>query len=238
METGKTYQNMLCVANMKVVKLTKSICDEFVTKKHYSKRASIFWAGFGLIEDNMITGVVVYGQPSPAIQKYAFEDREFRLYELSRLVVQSKTKNAPSFLIGNSMKMLESPCAIVSYSDMEYNHSGIIYQATNWLYTGSTISHDHMYLVEGVRVHSMTLRDKGITSPKTWAKENNIQTIKPFAKHRYFQFIGDKRQKKMMVNKLKYDIIKEYPKSEKTMYDSGEDLNIKLNESTLTNFFN
>ena len=177
---------------MRVIKISKSICNEIITKKHYSHKPSIFWAGFGLIEDNKVTGVCVYGEPSPAIQKYAFNDRDFQLYELSRLVVQSKTKNAASFLIGNSLQMLKSPCAVVSYSDTEYNHSGIVYQATNWLYTGSTTSHDHLYLIDGVRTHSMSLRDKGITSPKTWAKDNNIQTVKPFPKHRYFQFVGDK----------------------------------------------
>jgi hypothetical protein len=132
--------------------------------------------------------------------------------------------------------MLKAPCAVVSYSDTEFNHSGIVYQATNWLYTGSTVSHDHMYLVDGVRTHSMSLRDKGITSPKTWAKENNIQTVKPFPKHRYFQFVGDKRQKKMMISKLKYDIIDVYPKSEKTMYDDGQDLDISI-ATTLEEFF-
>lgn len=36
--------------------------------------------------------------------------------------------------------------------------------------------------------------------------------------------------------KLKYDIVKEYPKSEKTMYDSGEDLDIII-ATTLEEFF-
>jgi hypothetical protein len=47
---------------MLVIKLDKKSCNEFVIKKHYSHRAPIFWAGFGLIEDNQVTGVVVYGQ--------------------------------------------------------------------------------------------------------------------------------------------------------------------------------
>lgn len=215
---------------MEVIKISKAICEEFVTKKHYSRRASIFWAGFGLIENGMITGVCVFGQPSPAIQKYAFQERDFKLYELSRLVVQSKSKNAASFLVSNALKQLEAPCAVVSYADTEYGHSGIIYQATNWMYTGNTVSHDHLYIVDGKRTHSMTLREKGITSPKAWAKENNIQTVKPFPKHRYFIFHGDKRQKKVMQSKLKYAIVDTYPKSEKTMYDSGDDLQISVAE--------
>ena len=206
---------------MKIIPVEKSICDYFVKTKHYSRRASIFWAGFGLIENGMITGVAVYGQPSPPIQKHAFKDRAFRLYELSRVVVQSKTKNAASYLIGNSLKMLERHCAVISYADMEQNHCGIIYQATNWTYTGSTVSHDKAYIVDGIRTHPMTLRDRGITDPTRWAKENGIETVAPMEKHRYFQFVGDRRQKAEMMSKLNYQIIKPYPKCEQKRYDDG-----------------
>lgn len=212
---------------MKIVKLSKQDCEPFILKKHYSRRMPIFWAGFGLIENNKIEGVCIFGQPSPPIQKHSFKDRNFRIYELSRLVVQSETKNASSFLVGQSLKMLEpKPCAVISYADMEMNHAGIIYQATNWIYTGSTVSHDHLYLIDGKRVHPMSLRDKGITNPKEWARENNIQTVKPFPKHRYFYLIGNRREKRNMLAKLNYPIIIEYPKCEQKRYDAGEVLNI------------
>lgn len=213
-----------------VIALKKHQCDEFVTKKHYSRRASIFWAGFGLVENGDIVGVCVYGQPSPQVQKSAFKDRDFRLYELARLVIQTKSKNAASFLVGRSLQMLESPSAVVSYADMEQSHAGIVYQATNWIYTGQTVSHDHLYLIDGARVHPMTLRDRGITSPKEWAAENGITTVKPFPKHRYFYLIGTKSQKKRMFDSLSYAVIKDYPKCEKKMYDDGPIINMKVQQ--------
>lgn len=214
---------------MRVIPISKSVADAFVKQKHYSRRASIFWAGFGLEEDGQITGVAVYGQPSPPIQKHAFKDRDFRLYELARVVVQSKTKNASSFLVGNSLKLLEpKPCAVISYADMEQNHCGIIYQATNWLYTGSTKSHDKAYIVDGKRTHPMTLRDQGITDPTRWAKENGIEMVKPMEKHRYFQFVGDKRQRSAMRSKLNYPALAQYPKCDQQRYDDGPDLCIQV----------
>lgn len=206
---------------MEVVKIDKATCELFVKTKHYSRKPSIFWAGFGLIENNKIVGVAVYGQPSPPIQKHAFTERDFRLYELSRVVVQTSTKNAASFLIANSLKMLESPCAVVSYADMEQKHCGIIYQATNWLYTGATVSHDKLYVIDDVRTHPMTLRDKGITDPTRWAKENNIPMVKPMQKHRYFFLCGTSKQKKRMLKKLRYPVIKDYPKCDQNRYDDG-----------------
>lgn len=210
---------------MKVVTVDKRTVDEFVSKKHYSRRPSVFWAGFGLVENDAITGVVVYGMPSPPISRSAFKERDFRLYELSRLVVQTDTRNAASFLIANSLKLLERPSAVVSYADSEWSHCGIVYQATNWTYTGATVSHDHAYLVNGERLHPMSVRDKfGVKNPKQWAKENGIQTVKPMPKHRYFFFNGDKRQKRSMIDRLAYAIIAEYPKCDQKRYDDGPQL--------------
>lgn len=150
------------------------------------------------------------------------------------LVVWSKTKNATSFFIANSLKLLYrklgEPFAVVSYADSEYGHAGIIYQATNWIYTGATKSHDKAYIIDGKRIHPMTLRDRGITNPTTWAKENNIEMVKPEPKHRYFIFVGDKRSKKKMLHKLKYPIVNEYPKCVQKRYDTGPDIYISVPE--------
>jgi len=212
---------------VKVIKTNKSIADAFVSAKHYSRRPSVFWEAFGLVEDGMVVGVVVYGQPSPPIQRHAFRGRDFRLYELTRLVVQTKTKNAASILVGRSLQMLsERPSAVISYADTEHGHAGIVYQATNWIYTGATVSHDKAYIVDGKRMHPMTLRDRGITDPARWAKEHGIETVPPMEKHRYFYFVGDRRQKKSMMEKLVYPVIADYPKSDRTRYDDGPDLSI------------
>jgi len=220
---------------MDVVPLSKKICDEFVTKKHYTRRASIFWVGFGLVEDKRIQGVCVFGQPSPSIQKHAFKDRDFRLFELARLVVQTKTPNASSFLVGGALRQLEPrPCAVISYADSEQGHCGFIYQATNWLYTGAVVAHDKMYIVEGKRMHAMTLRDRGITAPTRWAKEHNIPMVKPSPKHRYFFLCGNKAQKKTMKKLLNYPIVTEYPKTDPTRYDDGPDIIVKHEEVSHT----
>ena len=214
----------------KVVRIDKSMAEKIISAKHYSRRASIFWEAYGLVVCDYLAGVVVYGQPSPPIQRSAFKDRDFKLYELGRLVVQTKMPNAASILVGRSLKMLERPSAVVSYADTEWGHAGIVYQATNWLYTGATKSHDHAYIVDGKRTHPMTLRDRGITNPKQWAKDNGIETVAPMPKHRYFYLNGSVAQKKSMLRKLAYQVVPEYPKLDKSMYDSGADVIIKLQD--------
>lgn len=74
----------------------------------------------------------------------------------------------------------------------------------------------------------MTLRDRGITDPTRWAKENGIEMVKPMEKHRYFQFVGDRRQCHSMKGKLNYPVLKTYPKCDQRRYDDGPDLCIKV----------
>jgi hypothetical protein len=216
---------------MKIIKLDKKTCNEIVSAKHYHKKLGIFWEGFGLIEDGTITGVCVFGQPSAMIQKHAFKDKDFRLYELTRLVVQSKTRNAPSFLIANAIKLLKcNPCAIISYADSAMNHCGIVYQATNWLYTGSPTACGKNVVIDGEVMHPSTLYDMGIKNQHKWAKEKGYELIQQKPKHRYFQFRGNKKQKREMIRKLRYDIVEEYPKCEKQMYDDGDDIVIEIEQ--------
>jgi len=214
-----------------VMPITKRQADAVISRRHYSRRPSIFWAGFGLVVDGMVEGVVVYGQPSPPIQKHSFADRDFRLYELSRLVVQTERKNAASFLVGRSLKMLEQHSAVVSYADSAWGHVGSIYQATNWLYTGATKSHDHLYLVGGQRLHPMTLRDQGILDPKRWAKENGIETLPPEPKHRYFFLNGSKTQRKAMLAALRYPV-EAYPKADQQRYDAGGHVSLAVADTS------
>lgn len=207
---------------MKIERIEKKAAEAIIKAKHYSGRLGIMWEAFGLFIDGRIIGVCCYGQPSAPIQKHAFTDRDFRLYELTRLVIdRGAPANAASFLISGSLKMLsEKPCAVVSYADSAHGHCGIVYQATNWIYTGATKAHDSLYLVNGEKLHAMTVMDRfKVTDPGRWAKENGIQRIKPDAKHRYFMLIGSKSKKRKMLSTLRYPVIAEYPKTDKTLYD-------------------
>jgi hypothetical protein len=209
------------------MKVIKKRAKRWIEQKHYRHTLGVFWEGFALVIDDKIEGIVCYGQPSAPIQRYAFHERDFRLYELTRLVIQTSKKNAASFLIGNSLQMLSNtPCAVISYADGGMGHIGFVYQATNWIYTGEVTAHDKFYIVNGEKLHPMTVRDRyNVSKPTKWAKENGIEMVKPEPKHRYFQFVGTKREKRQMISKLKYEKIDAYPKGESHRYDAGDRIN-------------
>ena len=66
-----------------------------------------------------------------------------------------------------------------------------------------------------------------------WAKENNIERIKPKIKYRYFFINADKNTKKDMIKKLRYPIIKDYPKCDKKMYDAGDNILMNYQDANI-----
>lgn len=206
-----------------VKRIDRKNAEAVVVSKHYTRRLGIFWEAFGLYYAGVLSGVVVYGQPSAPINRHAFKDRDFRLYELTRLVVERGLHNGASVLISRSLALLSvQPCAVISYADSSAGHCGIVYQATNWAYTGATTAHECMYVVDGEKLHAMTVMARfNVTNPGEWAKANGIERVKPGQKHRYFQFVGSRSQKRAMMRKLSYPIVAEYPKADKALYDDG-----------------
>lgn len=183
---------------MLVKPIDEHLARKIVSRKHYSRALGIFWEGFGLFQGEQLIGVCIFGQPSPSIQKHAFKERKgFFFYELTRLVVEEGIKNGASFLISHALQMLHHrPAAIISYADTAHGHCGIVYQATNWEYTGPVCHNGNRYLYEGKLIHPITVRDKlGRTDHVSWAKENNIPIIPAEVKHRYFFFIGSATEK-------------------------------------------
>jgi len=211
-------------------------------EKHYARRKPMFQFAYGLIDElGNIQGVVVYGRPPVQIEKSVFINKidcSYKVYELTRLIVQTEHKNASSFLIANSLKLLPKNNIVVSYADSNMNHCGIVYQSTNWIYTGANKAHDCEYIINGVKTHPKTITERlGITSIAKWAKENNIERVKPKEKHRYFYINADKRTKKCMIKNFRYKIVTEYPKCEKHKYDDGMPILMNIKLETQSNLF-
>lgn len=214
---------------MKVESIPSNECVQWILKKHYAHRMPCVTNAFGLFEDMLLTGIVTYGPcPTPAVPQGICGGRFKEIvFELNRLCVDSKTKNASSFLISHSLKLMPKPSIIVSYADEGMGHKGYIYQATNFLYTGAVIAHDSEYMVNGIKTHARSITAKGHTAVKEWARKNNIEEIKPKPKHRYVMFLGSRKEVKEMKSFLKYPILNEYPKGETKRYDASSEVPIQ-----------
>ena len=183
-----------------VVEIPYSATKDWILNIHYAKRMPSISFAYGLYRHDEMVGMVSYGTPaSPFLCKgICGEEHKKNVIELNRLVLKDNLPNEASFLVSRSLKLLPRPKVVVSYADTAQDHAGIIYQACNFLFTGTTKPRTDMAGKDGK--HSRHhLGDR----------QNRINRS---AKHRYVYFIGSKKDKKILRNALNYTIQNSYPK--------------------------
>lgn len=185
-----------------VKQITREETLDYILNLHYAGRVPSISFAYGLFKEGEFVGCVTYGSPaSPSLCKgVCGEEYRPNVIELNRLVLRDNLKNEASFLVSRSLKMLgrEHNKIVVSYADTAQNHLGIIYQASNFLFTGTSKKRTDMASKDGKHSrHNMGDRTKRVVrSPK----------------HRYITFIGEKKFKKKARKALRYKV-ETYPKS-------------------------
>lgn len=185
---------------------------ELVVKNHYLHRKAPCSFAFGLFEGDRIIGCVVYGTPSSAPLRSGIcgEDEKNNVIELTRLWIEDDTpKNTESFLIGNTIKLIDKEI-VVSYAEIEQGHIGIVYQATNWLYTALSAKRTS-WVIEGMDKHCQTIADKYTAKELREKYGDKFKSVPRPRKHRYVYLNCNRRRKKELLNKLRYKL-ENYPK--------------------------
>lgn len=202
------------------------ICKEWCIKKHYAKRIPPIEYAFGLFDNNNITqGIVTYGTPVSSTLRNLWGG-QYKLMELNRLVINAGLeKNVLSFLVSQSLSQLPKPMVIVSYADTSQFHHGYIYQATNWIYTGLSLPFKDYYVKGMEHLHNGTIMDmsRGKENRVQWLRDkfgDNLIMIERPRKHRYFMFIGSRRDRKNMDKMLPYEKMP-YPKGDNKRYEDS-----------------
>jgi hypothetical protein len=191
--------------------LEKKKALEIIIKEHYLHRRCAASFCFGLFKGEEVIGVIIYGTPpSASLRMCCGQEHTKDVIELMRLWVRDDAeKNLESFLIGNTLKMIDKPI-VVSYADTSQGHLGKVYQATNWLYTGTSVPG---YYLECEGLHYISLMDSVGSAKFEDIKKKfpNVKKIPRSKKHRYIYFNCSKKKKKYLLNKLKFPILP-YPK--------------------------
>jgi hypothetical protein len=189
---------------------------DIVVEKHYLHRKCPVSYAYGLVDitTSEVMGVVTYGvSPSSTLLKGICGPEEARnVYELNRLWVDDMVaKNGESYLVANSMKLLDREI-IVSFADTSQGHVGYIYQAANFIYTGLSAKFKDPKVVGKENMHHATYAN-GLTNAQVIEKfgAENVTFVERPRKHRYIYFNCDKRRKKELLKKLRYKTMP-YPK--------------------------
>jgi hypothetical protein len=202
------------------------LCKEWLLYKHYARRIPPIEYSFGLFDLNgTMQGIVTYGTPVSSTLRNLWQNK-YKLIELNRLCVnEGLEKNVLSYFVGISLKMLPKPFVIASYADTSKNHHGYIYQATNWLYTGLSVAFKD-YMIKGMEhLHNGTIMDmsRGQENRVQWLRDkygDDLIMVDRPQKHRYFYFLGNRKQVKDMFKMLPYEL-QPYPKGENKRYDAS-----------------
>src|SRR5690625_4130613 len=194
-------------------------CKEWILKKHYAGRMCPITYKFGLFDNNgIIQGIVTFGTPVSSTLRDLWKSK-YKVIELNRLCVnEGLVKNSLSWFVSKSIKLLPKPLVLVSYADSSMNHHGYIYQATNWIYTGLSAKFKDYYVKGMEHLHNGTIMDlsRGKNNRVEWLRKkfgDRLYMKERPRKHRYFYFIGNKKEKKDMLKMMPYSI-EDYPKGE------------------------
>lgn len=186
-----------------------------IEQVHYLHKMPSCFRCFGLYEGEKMVGVCNYGYPpcstisksltgAPSYQK--------QIIELNRLVIVSSGKNLASQLISSSLRQLPPNLLVVSYADANMHHAGFVYQATNWLYIGTTPA-EKKYFLDGREVHHRDFYRK-ITAEDV----KRVKKVNQHPKHRYVNATGGKIQRKRLLSLIKHEK-QPYPKSDPQRYE-------------------
>lgn len=184
----------------------------YVINFHYLHRKAPCSFAFGLFLNDEIKGVICYGTPSssPLRSGICGPEEKDNVIELTRLwVCDSVGKNGESYLIGNTIPLIDKEI-IVSYAEIQQGHLGVVYQATNWIYTGLSAKRTN-WTIKGVNKHCQTLADKYTAAEIRQKYGSDFSLVDRPRKHRYLYFNCNKKRKKYLFSKLRYNI-EPYPK--------------------------
>ncbi len=188
----------------------KFACENF----HYSRSLP---AGksvkIGAWEDGQFIGVVIFsrGANNRIGSPYGLTQKE--CCELTRVAL-TKHQSFVSEIIAKAIRFLkeQSPNVqlIVSYSDLEQDHHGGIYQATNWIYEGKTDG-ERYFILHGKRIHPKTIHSRYGTGSQRleWLREHvdpGAEAYQTNGKHKYLMPLNKKMRRRIL------PLNKPYPK--------------------------
>ena len=210
-----------------VKSISTYLCKEWLLKKHYLKRMTSFTYSFGLYENNVLVGVITFGNASPLnMKKSLFGEKYMDLvYELNRLCTNDNLdKNANSFFISESFKLLPKPIIIVSYADKSFGHNGYIYQASNFMFTGESHTQLDWKLKGKEHIHTRTLMDEFAFTENRVEKLKEkygdlLYQVKREPKYRYVFVLANKTLKRKIMIEKQFEQ-KPYPKGDNKRYNT------------------
>jgi len=192
-------------------KAIKYACMNF----HYAKAIPVNTTGFSVFSrKNEWCGVILYGSGATINIAKPYGLVAGQVYELVRMALNGKqesTSKAMAISLKLLPKVLPLCKMVVSYADIDQDHIGTIYQATNWYFVGETnVGMRSGFIINGRKTHNKTIHGKGVKQSLDEVRKHLDPKAEPYVtkgKRKYlYPLTKDMRQ-------MCEDLAKPYPKN-------------------------
>jgi hypothetical protein len=197
-------------SNIVVRPIPNSTAKELLVREHYlHSLPGGTKLAFGVFVGERLLGAVTLGV-GPFLGYSLIEGaRPGDCITLTRLwLADELPKNSESRILGIILRGLRKNTSlkfVLSYTDPAAGHTGTIYQATNWIYTGLS-SATPLYKIDGRIQHSRSFAASFGTHSIRYFADHGIQikTIPQSPKHRNIYFLDPTWKKRLKVPVLLY----------------------------------
>ena len=116
----------------------------------------------GIWENKKFVGCIIFGKGATPFIGNPYNLTHIQVCELVRIALKNHNNYISKYL-SIAIKMLKTTNSglklIVSYADTHQNHTGIIYQASNWIYVGTT-KNDKCIMINNKIMHTRSAHHK------------------------------------------------------------------------------
>ena len=209
---------------MRLTRATTKAIQYACLNFHYAKAVPVNTIGYNVYNDkDEWCGVILYGTGANNQIGREFDLPQGGILELVRVALNGKQEQT-SKAVAMSLKQLRKDCPfvrmIVSYADCDQDHLGTIYQATNWIFVGTSMKDttDSSWIINGKRYHGRVISDwvkargglKGMTREQFLKKYYDANAVAYITRgKRKYLFPFDKK-----IRKRVQGMAKPYPKKD------------------------
>lgn len=182
---------------------------------HYARAVPAIQYIYNVWNDDVWCGCIIYSSGANPQIAMPYDKWQGQVLELVRVALNGKQGHGnTSQALSLSLKALhkEAPWIdlVVSYADLDQGHMGILYQATNWVYTGIKNQNKlDKFIVFGKKMHTKSMASKGWKCSVLWLREHVDSTAEEWisaGKHKYLYPMTKNMRKRISV------LAEEYPK--------------------------
>jgi hypothetical protein len=167
---------------------------------HYAKVVPANPLGFNVFNDRKEwCGVILYGTGATPNIARPYKLSQGQVLELTRMALNGKQQST-SKAMAISLRLIRqaAPLAqlIVSYADIDQQHTGTIYQATNWIYEGKcNVDTRTHFIIHGKKTHNKSVHSKGLRQTISDVRkflDPNATEFYSRGKHKYLYPLNNK----------------------------------------------